>query len=119
MYEQVVYNTLSLAGLARPLSTAVRYNGQYESVMLVSEPDIQVPLEACLDSTCSQCTNRKVREDLTYTGPDHIRSLLPQCLLIHALYNLESKAWFTIMTLELTYHHERLETRDATQALAS
>ncbi len=61
MYEQVVYNTLSLAGLARPLTSAMRYNGEYESVMLVSEADIQVSLEACLNTTCAQCTERKVR----------------------------------------------------------
>ncbi len=61
MYEQVVYNTLSLTGLARPLTSSIRYNGEYESVMLVSEADIQVPLEVCLDTTCAQCTEKKVR----------------------------------------------------------
>lgn len=61
MYEQVVYNTLSLTGLARPLTSGIRYNGEYESVMLVSEADVQVPLEVCLDTTCAQCTERKVR----------------------------------------------------------
>ena len=55
MYEQVVFNTLSLVGLARPYPSALRYNGNYESVMLVNDRDIQVPLRECVDGTCDQC----------------------------------------------------------------
>ncbi len=67
MYEQVVYNTLSLAGLARPSTPAMRYNGQYESIVLVSEADIQVPLEECLDGTCTHCEDKKVGEGFCST----------------------------------------------------
>ena len=39
---------------------SMRYNGQYESIMFVSDRDIQVPLEECINGICNDCSNRLV-----------------------------------------------------------
>lgn len=55
MYEQVLFNLLSLVGVARQGGDSTRYNGEYESVVLVNDRDIQLPLSQCWNGTCSNC----------------------------------------------------------------
>lgn len=55
MYEQVIFNVLNLVGLSRGTEAGLRYNGNYESIMLVNEHDILVPMPMCNDGTCSEC----------------------------------------------------------------
>jgi tubulin monoglycylase TTLL15 len=63
MYEQVIFNVLKIVGLARESYSSFGYNGQYESIMLVNEHDIQVPLNICIDNTCANdCHHNIVRE---------------------------------------------------------
>ncbi|XP_035222963.1 probable tubulin polyglutamylase ttll-15 [Stegodyphus dumicola] len=70
LYEQVLFNSLSLVGLVRKFPTNSVYRGEAE----VSEKDIQVYPEQCASAicrkscknikciTCNQCMNRELRE---------------------------------------------------------
>lgn len=58
MYEQVLFNLLSLVGVVRKGGEAIQYNGVYESTVLVSDRDIQLPLAQCWNGTCSSCSQQ-------------------------------------------------------------
>jgi tubulin monoglycylase TTLL15 len=53
MYEQVFFSTLSLIGLIR--AGGYTYNGEFESIMLVRERDLHLPLVECYNRECTGC----------------------------------------------------------------
>ena len=57
--SQVLFNLLSLVGLARASDEGMRYNGLYESIMLVNDHDIQVPFAECINGHCDDCSHEK------------------------------------------------------------
>ncbi|XP_019864292.1 PREDICTED: tubulin polyglutamylase TTLL6-like [Amphimedon queenslandica] len=54
LYEQIIFNSVKLTGLARGVGLGLHYNGETESIMLVNDHDIQAPLQQCLNNSCSQ-----------------------------------------------------------------
>ena len=60
-FLKVLFNLLNLVGLARASHDSMRYNGLYESIMLVNDRDIQVPLEECISGQCEDCQSQLVR----------------------------------------------------------
>ncbi|CAI8045915.1 Probable tubulin polyglutamylase ttll-15 [Geodia barretti] len=56
MYEQVLFNLLSLVGAVRRGGPDMQYNGEHESVVLVSDRDTQLPLPQCWNGSCSSCS---------------------------------------------------------------
>ena len=52
---------LHLIGLTRATVDSMQYNGRYESIMLVNDRDIQVPLEECVNGQCEDCSSKLVR----------------------------------------------------------
>ena len=38
----------------------MRYNGLYESIMLVNDRDIQVPFDECSNGQCDDCIDEKL-----------------------------------------------------------
>ncbi|KAK2553783.1 putative tubulin polyglutamylase ttll-15 [Acropora cervicornis] len=62
MYEQVIFNLLSLVGVATKLDHSLKYSSPAEKDMLVSDYDTQVLYEVCASRECStDCHMEKCR----------------------------------------------------------
>ncbi|GFT91840.1 tubulin polyglutamylase TTLL4 [Nephila pilipes] len=104
LYEQIVYNSLSIVGIIRKFHDSFTYRGEAE----VSEKDIQVFAEQCASETCqlsckklkcricNHCMNKEMREIskqayLEFLNRGKYRRILPSPNMLPTHYYVKDK----------------------------
>jgi tubulin monoglycylase TTLL15 len=83
MYEQVVYNTLRLVGLAKTTHTLFHDVTRDEREMMVNSRDIQVAPEHCATDDCSKSCEKEICKLCQVCRPSQISDTLKDAFLEH------------------------------------